>query len=143
LIKVSDLRVAPWDGVLEETQTNSVALGQDLVSQTNATTLAGEIVEVGLGKIKLRGKLDTTLVPLAEVRRLTFAGPKEEPGNAAAGAVQAHLVDGSSLTFALEKWGAEGVDLRSAAFGPARFRPDAFRRIVFVPAAGASNNVAK
>jgi hypothetical protein len=143
LIKVSDLRITPWDGVLEDNQTNLPPSSQDIASLTNAATLAGEIVEAAQGKMTLRGKRETTVVPLSQVLRLTFSGANDQPGIATAGAVRAWFTNGASLTFVLERWGAEGVDIRSPAFGPARFSPETFARIVFPPRAGGSTNALK
>jgi hypothetical protein len=143
LIKVSDLRVTPWDGVLEESQESVQAAGQDIASLTNGASLAGEIVEVSQGKMTMHGKQATSVVPLAQIRRLTFAGVKDEPGNSDEGEVHANLVGGGSLTFQLEKWSVDGVDVRSSAFGTARFRPEAFGRIVFPPAGAGATTAPK
>jgi hypothetical protein len=134
LIKVSDLRVEPWDGVLEESRDSVPVAGQDFVSLTNAQNLSGEIVEVKDGKLSLFGKQGTSLVPVGQIRRLTFTGFKDESVSTNSGMVQANLVNGNRLTFRLDKWSAEGVDVWSPVFGTAHFSPDAFGRIVFLPA---------
>ncbi|MGD1086566.1 MAG: hypothetical protein ABSA47_17655 [Verrucomicrobiota bacterium] len=140
LIKVSDLRITPWDGVLQEDQTNIPSSSQDIASLTNATSVIGQIVSVSEGKMTFRGKWVTNSVPIPQVRRLTFAGPKSEPSVSMESALHANLLNGVTLTFQLDRWAAGGVDIHSPVFGPARIRPDAFSRVVFPPPPEASTN---
>jgi hypothetical protein len=142
-IKISNLRLAPWDGVWEADQTNLPPSDQDVAWLTNSTSLAGVIESVADGKVTLRGKRDKVEIPLGRVRRLAFAPPQEEPAREWPGTVHAVFAHGGPLTFLLDGWTADGVDLRSPVFGPARFNPNAFRRLVFQPldtAVGAGTN---
>jgi hypothetical protein len=49
------------------------------------------------------------------------------------GTVHATLANGGPVSFHLESWTAEGVNVRSPVFGRATFDPNAFRRLVFRP----------
>jgi hypothetical protein len=143
-IKISHLLVTPWDGVLEADQTNIPPSDQDVAWLTNNTTLAGVIESVADGKLLLRGKRDKAEVSLERVSRLAFAPPQDEPAKEPEGTVHAIFAQGGPLTFQLETWTAEGVDLHSPVFGQAKFDPNAFRRLVFAPldpVAGADTNL--
>lgn len=142
-VKISNLRLTPWDGVWETDQTNAPPANQDAAWLTNTTTLAGVIESIADGKMTLRGKKDTAEVPLGRVRRLVFA-PQGEPAAALPASVHATFAHGGPVTFQLENWAADGVTVRSPIFGEARFDPNAFRRLVFHPldsAAGATNGL--
>jgi len=143
LIKVSDLRLAPWDGVLESAQTNLPPADQDTVWLTNNTFLSGVIESLAGGKMTLRGKEDNTEVPLERVSRLVLASAPGEPAKELEGSVHAVFAHGGPVTFQLESWTAGSVNVRSPVFGQAKFDPNAFRRLVFRPldpAAGEGTN---
>jgi hypothetical protein len=172
-VKVSNLRMIPWNGLFETNQTNIPPAGQDAVWLANNTTLAGVIESLADGKLTLRTNAaavpsgraalprrpdqdsptnenvpppappDEVQVPLDAVTRLTFATEQAGPAKESPGTVHATFVHGGPLAFQLESWTAEGVHLRSPVFGPAKFDPKAFRRLVFppsAPAAGAPTN---
>jgi hypothetical protein len=133
LIKLSDLRVTPWDGSSEDSPTARPVPGQVAVFLTNATILTGQIEKVVNGKLTLRGQPDPTEIPLPQIRRITFPRPADDPVPADQGSLRGLFPHGCSLTFHLESWSPEGVALRSPLFGPARFNPDAFERLIFPP----------
>jgi hypothetical protein len=133
LVKVSNLRLAPWDGVFEAGATNPPPAGQDVAWLTNGLSMAGVIESVADAKLTLRGKKETVELPLEQLARLTFASAQEEPPKEADGTVHAVLVHGGPVRFQLESWTPEGVSVRSPVFGRAKFDPGAFRRLVFRP----------
>jgi sRNA-binding regulator protein Hfq len=133
LIKLSNLRVADWDGVLEADQTNAPPAGQDTVWLTNNTFLSGVIESLTNGAMTLRGRQDSREIPLDRVSRLDFAPPQAAPPGELEGTVHATLANGGPVSFHLESWTAEGVNVRSPVFGRATFDPNAFRRLVFRP----------
>jgi hypothetical protein len=132
-VRLSNLRLAPWDGIWEADQTNLPPSDQDVAWLTNTTTLAGVMESLADGKMTLRGKRDKVEIPLGRVRRLAFAPPQEEPAKELPGTVHAIFAHGGPVTFQLENWAAEGVSLCSPVFGQAKFDPNAFRRLVFRP----------
>ncbi len=138
-VKISNLRLVPWDGVWESDQTNAPPANQDTVWLTNTTTLAGVVESIADGKMTLRGKKDTAEVPLGRVRRLAFA-PQTGPARELPDGVHATFANGGPVIFQLESWAADGVTVRSPVFGEARFDPNAFRRLVFHPLDSAATN---
>jgi hypothetical protein len=132
-VKVSNLRVTPWDGSFAADQTNAPSPDQDTVWLTNGAFQSGEIESLADGKLTLRGKTAKTEIPLERVNHLTFATQQAAPDAEAEGTVHATFARGGPLTFQLESWTPEGVNLRSPAFGQAKFDPNAFRRLVFRP----------
>jgi hypothetical protein len=143
MVKVSNLRLAPWDGVLESDQTNLPPADQDTLWLTNSSFQSGVVESLADGKLALRGKLGTTEVPLERISRIAFASPQAAPAAATDGTVHATFAHGGPLSFQLESWTPEGAKLRSPAFGAATFNPGSFRRLVFRPldsAAAATNS---
>jgi hypothetical protein len=158
-VKVSNLRAAPWDGVLGAGQPNTPAPGQDTVWLANRTIRTGVIESLADGKLTLRtnaaavpaarkeppadgntpppAQPDEVEVPLDQVTRLAFTG-QAEPAGELPGTVHAIFAHGGPISFQLESWTAEGVNLRSPVFGQAKFDPKAFYRLVFPPPAAAA-----
>ncbi len=162
-VKISNLRLAHWDGVFEPGQTNLLnSTNQDVAWLTNNTTLAGAMVSVADGKLTLRTNVagvpaakvispaggnttqpaqpDNVEVALGQVRRLAFGPPQAEPAKELPGTVHAVFARGGSVSFQLESWNAQGAKVRSPVFGEARFDPNAFRRLVFQPLDSAAGN---
>jgi hypothetical protein len=131
-VKISNLRLAPWDGVWETDPTNAPPANQDAAWLTNSTTVSGVIESIADGKLTVRGKKDAVEVPLGRVRRLVFA-LQGEPAVELTASVHATFAHGGPVTFKLESWAADGVTVRSPIFGEARFDPNAFRRLVIHP----------
>jgi hypothetical protein len=143
LIKISNLRLSPWDGVLQSDQTNLPPEDQDTLWLTNNTFQSGVLESLADGKATLQGKLGKTEIPLEQIIRIVFAPQKGGAPAEAEGTVHATLARGGPLTFQLTSWTPEGVTLRSPVFGQARFDPNAFRRLVLRPldsAAAPTNN---
>jgi hypothetical protein len=128
LIKISDLRVTPWDGVSEDGAAGPAGNGQAVIL-TNANLLNGPIEKIADGKVTLKG--GRSEVPLAQVRRLIFGHASTETVPVEEGLTRALFPRGGSLAFHLESWSPEGLDIRSPAFGSARFNPNAFIRLTF------------
>ena len=133
MVKVSNLRLAPWDGVLESDQTNLPPADQDILWLTNDSFQSGVIESLADGKVALRGKLGRTDISLERISRIAFASPTPAPAAELDGTVHATFAHGGPLAFQLESWTSEGVKLRSPVFGAATFNPNAFRRLVFRP----------
>jgi hypothetical protein len=131
LIKLSNLRVTPWDGILEDASNGAAGAGLDQVSLLNASILTGVIEKIVDGTITLRGQRDKAEIPMAKVLRLTFAQTPADANPPAEELIRGLFPGGGSLMFQLENWSAEGVELRSPVFGQARFSPDAFIRLMF------------
>jgi len=161
-VKVSNLRLAPWDGILGTNQPDTSASGHDVAWLADSTALAGVIDSLADGKLTLRtnatgrpfprpeppadGNMaapappNQVEVPLDRVTRVAFAR-QAEPARELPGSVHALLARGGPLTFQLESWTADGLSLRSPIFGDAKFDPNAFRRLVFPPPAAAAGAV--
>jgi hypothetical protein len=133
MIKISDLRLAPWDGIWENNPTNVVTAEQDVAWLTNASCVAGTFESLADGKLTIRDKRDHVEIPLARVRRLTFYSPDDTAPNLPAGTIHALLDHGGRVALQLESWTADGVKARSPEFGDAKFDPKIFHKLVLAP----------
>lgn len=133
MIKISDLRLGPWDGVLESSPTNTVAPEQDIAWLTNASCVAGAFESLADGKLTIRDKKDHVEVPLGRVRRITFYSSDDEPAKLPDGTLHALLEHGGRIALQVESWTADGVVVHSPEFGDAKFDPKIFRKLVVAP----------
>ena len=101
-VKVSNLRLTPWNGLLGTNQNSTTVPGQDAAWLTNETTLSGAIESLAEGKLTLRANQDSVEIPLERVRRLAFAAPQAGPARELPGTVHAIFARGGPLTFQLE-----------------------------------------
>jgi hypothetical protein len=131
LIKISDIRVSPWDGVQVE---SAAAAGQDSLELTNGATLSGAVETVSADTLTLRGAKEKTEIPRDRIRRVIFGPPPPaENIEPPAGWVRATLANGGNLVFQIQSWDSAGVKIRSPFFGDARFDPAVFQRLRFFP----------
>ena len=133
-VKLSGLRVTPWDGQMpaQSTQTNNET--QDVAWLRNGTRSAGVIETIQDGKLILQGELGKSEFSLNKIRQLDFAAVKT--GKMAVvnnGNVRATLQQGTSLTLQLGKWTPEGMTVTSPNLGEATFKPGAITRLQFGP----------
>jgi hypothetical protein len=71
-------------------------------------------------------------VPIARVKQVELASAQPATAKGDDQTVRAYFASGSgSLTFSLEKWSNKELSATSENFGAARFKPEAFSRIVF------------
>ena len=131
-IKLSHLRVAPWNGVLDEAPEVSADPSHDLISLESGAKTAGLIQTIENGQITVQGAGGMTKIPLSQVSAIDFAGVATEAPKTAPGSVRATFVRGGFLTFNLLSWRPDGVIVSSPAFGKATFDPAAFSRLQFV-----------
>jgi len=133
MIKISDLRMAPWGGVWENNPIDAVAAEQDVASLTNSTSVAGTFESLVDGKLTIRSKRDNVEVPLSRVRRISFFWPEDDAAKLPTETFHALLDHGARIALQVESWTADGVKVRSPEFGDAKFDPKIFHKLVIAP----------
>lgn len=130
-VKLSNLRVTAWNGVLDSGGEVSPDPAQDTISMETGTKSSGTIESIANGKISFRGKDGVTEVPVDKVSAIDFAAVPAVAAKTNSGGVRATFARGGFVTFDLLSWRPDSVTVISPVFGKASFDPSAFSRLQF------------
>jgi hypothetical protein len=154
-LKVSNLELSAWDGILDETPPLANGLGNRLrniemfgdeqadarpvkdknlegrMMLRNGDSIAGEVQSISEGMITLKTSFDEIKLPVARFRDIALKPASLEEPKRMIGDVRASLVDGSSIVFRLESFEKDKVRGFSQNFGTADFDLKAFNRLEF------------
>jgi hypothetical protein len=131
-VKMSNFRVARWNGVLEEAVAEAADPAHDVVALESGGKTSGAVAAIANGRISLLTTGGTTVLPLEQASAIEFA--RHQGGAPAGPAANTHatFIQGGALTFELLRWRPEGVTAASPDFGRATFDPAAFSRLQFL-----------
>jgi hypothetical protein len=134
-IKLSNLRVTRWDGILEEKPDVGASGTEDVVWLQNGQSISGVISSLNEQTVNLRAQGANQAIPFSTVRDINFMAPPtrlaaDPPG------VRAMFAEGGGIHAQLESWSPDGVVLRSPDFGRAKFNPSMFASLQFLRAEG-------
>lgn len=130
MTKLSNLRVAPWDGVFTETPDDTPDLGHDIFWPVTGRKVSGVIESIANGKLAARTTNGPVEISLTDVKAIDFA--HAQPAQAQPATLRATFVRGGTLNLTLESWRPEEMIVRSADFGRAKMNPAAFTRLQFL-----------
>jgi hypothetical protein len=131
-VKISNLRVSKWNGVLDEASADSLDPAHDVVFLESGAKISGAVISIANGRISLLTTAGATNVPLAGASAIEFAPFQGRTPPPAAVNTHATFVQGGSVTFELLAWRPEGVAGLSPDFGKVTFDPAAFGRLQFL-----------
>ena len=134
-VKMSNLRVSKWNGVLEDAAAEVSDPSHDVVYLESGAKISGAVASIADGKISLLTVGGTTNVPLTSASAIEFAHFQGERPPAAAVNTHATFVQGGAITFKLLAWRPGGIEGTSPDFGQVKFDPAAFGRLQFLDAA--------
>lgn len=151
--RVSNIRVAPWDGVLEQmpeprpgfnrrfgfpefNEEDEPALESEPAPEArmelaNGDTLAGEVSSIENGIITVKSPLGEIRLPVSRLRTVMLKPVEAERCKRYEGDIRAWFPDGSSIVFRLDASGDGTLTGFSQNFGTATFKTAAFSRIEF------------
>jgi hypothetical protein len=132
-LKLSHLRVAAWNGILDEAPVLSSDVLHDTISMESGVKNSGLIQSVANGQITLVAADGPMKIAVDKVSGIDFAGaaseaPKPAIGN---GSVRATFARGGFLTFDLLSWQPGAMLVYNPIFGRVTFDPVAFSRLQF------------
>ncbi|MGV3773737.1 MAG: hypothetical protein ACO1QB_12605 [Verrucomicrobiales bacterium] len=130
-MKISNIRVAEWDGRFEPDILANLPPTEDVVLLANHDRVMGQIKQITDGKMTMMVKTNSLDIPLARVTQIRFKQEKEEPLPNQPWQVRASFPGGESVMFQLEKWDAEKVSGNSKIFGDVAFKPETIRQLQF------------
>lgn len=152
-LRVSEIRVAPWDGVIdqmpeprpgfnrrfgfpdlnedEEPAPEEKPAPEARMELANGDTLAGEVSAIENGMIMMKTPLGDIRLPVSRLRTVLLKPVDMESAKRYNGDIRAWFPDGGSIVFRLEASGDGTLSGTSQNFGPATFKTAAFSRIEF------------
>lgn len=131
-VKLTNIKVTEWDGQFEEPITITPNRSQDLARLKNGDRVPGAVKSIRDGKMTIEAPGTTLDIPIGRVKQVELASPGATPPPAGERTVRAFFAAGpGSLTFKLEQWSREELLATSQNFGSAKFKPNAFSRILF------------
>ena len=134
-VKLSNIRVAEWDGQFEEKPSATPDSKSDMGRLLNGDKVTGDLQSVTDGKAAFALPDGSALnIPLNRVKFLEMAGQKMERPRDNTANVRATFRRGGSLWLHLEKWDAQEIIGTHPCFGKIVLNPAAFERVEFYPA---------
>jgi hypothetical protein len=154
-LRISNIRVAPWDGVIEKMPEPQLGFGamrfgmqqgmkpsespppavekakEERMELSNGDSLTGEVISIRDGTIAIKTPLGDVSLPVSRLRSLALKPVEAERSIRRNGDVRAWFPDDSSIVFRLDECGDGTLTGSSQNFGSATFDLSAFTRIEF------------
>jgi hypothetical protein len=152
-LRISDIRVAAWDGVIEqmpeprpgfnrrfglaeidedeEPEPEEKPAAEARMELANGDSLAGEVTSIENGIITVKTPLDDIRLPVSRLRSVLLKPAEMESSKRYNGDIRAWFPGGGSIVFRLEANGDGTLSGFSQNFGTATFKTAAFSRIEF------------
>ena len=131
-IKMSNLRIAEWNGKMESKATNRSLFKEDVAKLLNGDKVPGSLETFRDGKLTFstgNKKLD---IPFERVSEIFFAGETNAVAETGPN-IRAFFSGEGRVTFRVERWDQQSVIALSPNFGRATFTPTAFERLQLNP----------
>jgi hypothetical protein len=131
-VKLSNIKVSEWDGQFEEPITLTPNKTQDLARLKNADRVSGNVKSIAEGKLAIEATNTSLDIPISRVKQIELSSPAAKRDEVTPKTVRAYFAGGlGTLTFNLEKWTPDELVASSPSFGSAKFKPNAFSKILF------------
>jgi hypothetical protein len=129
-LKLTNIRVAEWDGRFEPDSMTNLPPGQDVVFLANRDKVFGKVLALEETKATVEARQAKLDIPLERVTQIRFAKADAET-NTLPNEVRASFPGGESVVFNMEKWNGTEVKGTSRTFGPLTFDPKGIRELQF------------
>jgi hypothetical protein len=133
-LKLSNLRVTKWNGVLDEDSGEAPELTHDLLTLETGTKIGGAFEDIADGNISLTATNGPVQVPVVKAASIEFARAESILGRVDNASIRATFARGGAISCQLVSWSPEAVVLTSPDFGKASFDPAVFSRLQFIGA---------
>ena len=134
-VKLNKIKISEWDGKIPAAgEASSGRTKDDVLRLVDNDRMTGKLVSVQDQKVIFVPTIigEEYAVPIEKVAIIELAGAAPvTPIEPLEGDIQAHFINGGSVTFKLQGWGLGEVSGESEILGNVTFRPDAFSRIEF------------
>lgn len=129
--RISNIRVAPWDGRTDSEDTTPAATTEDTVRLANNDKVSGMVTGIKKGEVILKTSFADMNIPLERVLRIDFASSKSERARRQPNDIRASFLDGSLFTLSLETLDESALVGSTENCGHASAAIDAFSRVQF------------
>lgn len=129
--RISNIRVSRWNGELPGPRPGAAEAKEDFVRLVNGDKVSGRLISIEAGKVKFETSFAALEVPVERVSDIELSQERRAEPRRTKDDVRALLVDGGSLTLALESLGAEKMAGASESFGKVSVDMKRVRRIEF------------
>jgi hypothetical protein len=130
-LKLSNIRVAEWDGKFEPETANQTPVASDVIYLANRDKVAGSITGLKDGKAIIEAKTSKLEIPISRITQIRFAHETNAIPAWSPKLVRASFPGGESLSFELEKWDENQVSGQSRTFGQLTLNPLSIRQLQF------------
>ncbi|MDB6058285.1 MAG: thiol-disulfide isomerase-like thioredoxin [Verrucomicrobiales bacterium] len=130
-IKLSNIRIRPWDGQLEQPTPAPTHRPTDSVRLADGTRLNGQIESINNGKLSIATGNSTPQLPISQLRQIDFASQTLSSAQTNSQPVKVLLTPGYTISGQLETWSSDAMTLTSPSFGKAKIDPKAVARLQF------------
>lgn len=128
-LKLSNLRVAEWDGKMNTKSTNVYVGKVDLADLANGDKVSGKLEHFREGKMTFSTDAAKLDIPMNRIDEIHFAGSAGAETNDLGPNIRAFLHDGGRVTLQIESWKGNTAVGASPNFGRSTFVTSAFKRI--------------
>ncbi len=129
-LKLSNIRVAEWDGRFEPDSVTNAAPDMDVVYLANRDKVVGKVDELEGEKASVTTRQAKLEIPLARVTQIRF-GREGGMTNSTPEELRASFPGGETVVFKLDQWDGAEVKGTSQTFGTLAFDPKNIRQVQF------------
>jgi hypothetical protein len=129
-LKLSNIRVAEWDGRFEPDSITNAPPDMDVVYLANRDKVLGKVESLEQEKASVTTKQAKLDIPISRITQVRFS---HEGGltNTSPEELRASFPGGETVVFKLDKWDGAQVKGTSQTFGPLAFDPKNIRQLQF------------
>jgi len=129
-LRVSQIRVAAWDGQLQTDTGGKAVADEDYVRLANGDKLTGKLAGIKDGRIAFQTSFAEMNIPLERAAEITLSAKTAAKPRRQATDVQAMFADGGQMTLALEQVDGQSLIGTSEHCGRLTIQRTAFNRLV-------------
>jgi len=130
-IRISNIKVAEWDGRYETPEGEDADLRQDLVRLANKDRVQGTIRSIQDGRLKVSTAQGDLEVPTPRVTQIVLGHTNALAAVKHPWDVRAFFAGGGSVSFQLSGWSRNLVEGMSRSLGQVKLKPENIRQIQF------------
>jgi hypothetical protein len=130
-IRVSNIKVAQWDGELALDSSTNAPSGDDIVYLINRDKVSGQLRHLQQGTLTIAVPETSLDIPLSRVSQICFANARTNSTQAGPWELRAYFAGGGTVAFQLNDWNSKRVAGRSTNFGEVEFDPRSIRQLQF------------
>jgi hypothetical protein len=130
-VRISRMRVAQWNGVIEPRPVPPEPVPEDLVYLANKDKVSGELRGIREGKLEFAIPQTALAIPIERVTQIFMKQSASEAQARKPWELRFDVAGGGSVSFQLDKWGGEQIAGTSRNFGKMAVNLASIRQIQF------------